>query len=317
MTIINKAKRRAGLYSAWTALSGAIVLAAFLLAGCATNYAGMALSGVTEPPASAQIKNFRGETLDLFWIDTTPNPEKSLFFVSGSGCASLIFFLRSYFRGFAPGYRIYAVQKPGVKPLDTGLLCSRDFNSHYTFDNLLGNNSAALASLPHGPFKTPVAIIGVSEGGSFAANLAAEHPEIKRLVVIGSGGMRFREELMTLAKRKSNGEHLRRKLDKVAADPNNPEATVLGLPHRYLSSMLDVDPVPAFLRVNQPIILIMGGNDDSVPVESTQVLQHAFAGAGKTNLDVRIVPGASHALTHDGKDLKPGLMADIGRFIEE
>lgn len=158
-------------------------------------------------------------------------------------------------------------------------------------------------------------MFGVSEGGGLAAELAAENPSIRHLAVIGDGGLTMRENLRILGRRRGKLEEMESGMAAVDADPGSLEKRLLGLPYRYFSSMLDVDPIPVYLRVSQPAYVVMGEKDESVPVESAYALRERMAAAHRTNFTIEIVEGASHALIRDGADLKPAIMRKIGEWL--
>lgn len=289
-------------------------LVSLLLAGCSTTYMGFARDALFSPPEVTTV-DVDGNRLEIFAVDTGPDPQQAIFFVSGSGCASLRYFQRSYFEGLVGSWRIYAVQKEGVSSLETGGSCSDAFRANYTYDILLERNAAALEWVKSRSPYGVSAIVGVSEGGTIAAALAAENPDIDRLVVIGSGGLSFRQMTGILAERQGRSDELAAGLAAVDADPANLRRDFMGMPHPYLASVLDVDPLPIFARVTQPTMLIIGEEDESVPVESARYLARSLEGRGSGNLTLAVVPGADHTLRRDGQDLKPDLMARLSQWL--
>lgn len=87
------------------------------------------------------------------------------------------------------------------------------------------------------------------------------------------------------------------------------------MPHSYLSSVLDLDPLPIFVRVTQPALLITGEDDESVPVESARCLKRRLSERGQTKITLMIIPGADHALRRNGRDLKPDIMTRLSPWI--
>lgn len=284
------------------------------LSGCVTNYAGFIAEAAIDPPATEVIRSASGEQLELYHVDTHANPKGTIFFVSGSGCVSLRYFFRWYFAKLPGSWRIYALQKKGVDPWSTGIGCSREFETHATATEIFVRNREALRWVTSQRGQVD-AVFGVSEGGGFAAELAAENPSIRHLVVIGSGGLTLREDLRILGRKLGKLEDLESGLAAIAADPESLEKRFLGLPHRYLSSVLDLDPIPVYLRVSQPAYVILGEKDEAVPVESAYALRDRLNAARRTNVTVEIVDGASHALMREGVDLKPIIMGKIGAWL--
>ena len=68
---------------------------------------------------------------------------------------------------------------------------------------------------------------------------------------------------------------------------------------------MDFDPAPIFARVQCPVLLFYGEDDEWTPTdESIAVWRRAAAAARNDDLKVAQLPGASHHPTlHDGRDL--------------
>lgn len=287
-----------------------------LLQACSADRAAMLVDGLADPPAVETYRDARGDAVDLYATDTAPAPREAIFFVSGSGCASLAFFLRWYFRTLGGSYRVYAAQKAGVERRSTGLACSQEFLDRSAYPDMLERNREALRRVAARHGGRVAAVFGVSEGGTIAAQLAADGPTARRLVVIGSGGPTSREELRLIGPRRGlPPEAVEAAFREVAETPDDVHATLYGMTHRYWSTMLDVDPAPMFLRARQPALVVMGGEDEDVPVESAYRLRDRMAEAGRRDFTLRIVEGASHTLTRGGEDLKPAVMREIGAWL--
>lgn len=293
-----------------------VFLMALSLGGCAGGYAAYMTDSLLDPPSVAVVSELTGESLELFAIDTEPNPRQALFFVSGSGCTSLRYFMRDYFRGLTGSYRIYAVQKPGVAQMDAGWNCSHAFLDRYTHDELVRRNREALRWVQSQWPGTLAGAIGVSEGGNIAAQLAAENPSIGKLLVIGSGGMPFRQVAQLLARKRNMTAQVDAALVQIDADPSNAQTLVFGMTPRYWSSVLDNDPADIYRRVKQPILLIVGEKDENVPVESAYFLRDQLRATGASRFMLEVVPGANHFLVRDGRDLKPEIMQRISLWLD-
>jgi pimeloyl-ACP methyl ester carboxylesterase len=77
------------------------------------------------------------------------------------------------------------------------------------------------------------------------------------------------------------------------------------------------DPMPYWLLVQQPSLIIYGAEDekDNVPVtESVRRLQHAFSTTRKQNFKILVIPGAGHGLIDHQKGT---LMAEFVRQLRE
>ncbi|ABD87590.1 alpha/beta fold hydrolase [Rhodopseudomonas palustris] len=292
-----------------------MVAMSLVLSGCAARYASFVSDAALNPPGVEAIGSPRGDTIDLYSIEIGPPPRSAIFFVSGSGCASLSYFLRSYLTGLTGSWQVYAAQKAGVPRSSPGLSCSDEFNDNYNFETLKERNAVALDEVirRHGEV---AGILGVSEGGQIAAELAQANPAVRHLAVIGSGGLSFRELARVLDARKGT-DTFQQAFAEVDADPANTRKSVLGYPHRYWSSVLDRSPAPTYLALKIPVLMIFGERDENVPVESARMLEERFRATRAKNFRLVVVPGADHVLLQDGVDRKPDIMTLISAFFRD
>jgi len=83
----------------------------------ACNRIGYVIDAVRDPAAREVVVTNDG-TYSLYSIATGPHgnagPDRVLYFIGGSGCASLSVYLTHYFRGFPGGYNVYALEKEGI-----------------------------------------------------------------------------------------------------------------------------------------------------------------------------------------------------------
>lgn len=287
---------------------------ALALGGCST-YATYLRDAITHPPKIEAIRTSSGQQIDLYSIDIGPPPRRALFFVSGSGCASLAYFMRAYFENMTGSWTIYAVQKAGVAKNDMGFFCSQSFNDHYYFEALRERYNAALRKVirRHGEV---AGVLGVSEGGDFAALLAQDNPQVRRLAVIGSGGLPWRAVGKILDAR-AGDDAFARTFAEITSAPLSTVKTALGYPYRYWSSIVDFDPAAVYLSLKIPILVVFGEADQSVPLESARFLEARFQEAGKENFQLLTIAGARHALIAGGKNLKPEVMTRLDAFFAQ
>lgn len=283
-----------------------------LISSCSSNYIRFFRDAAFNPPQVEELKNLTGERIDLYSIEVGEGAKEVIFFVSGSGCASLSYFMRWYFSGMKGAWKIYAVQKAGVSQSSAGVSCTRAFHDQYDFETLKARNDAALQFVAQRHGK--VSLVGVSEGGQIAGELAQDNPSVKALVLIGTGGLPFRKAGLILDS-KNHTDTFRNAFEAVEADPVSMTKKTLGWPRRYWSFLLDRDPLPVYLSLKLPILAVFGELDQSVPLESMLFMKNAFEQANKTNLEVRVVPDASHTLVANGTDQKPLIMAVVSEFL--
>ena len=67
------------------------------LAACST--VGYMSNALLDPPERATVADPAHGDLEIYSFDTAADPDRAIFFVSGSGCASLRYYLKQYFTG--------------------------------------------------------------------------------------------------------------------------------------------------------------------------------------------------------------------------
>ncbi|MFZ2405994.1 MAG: dienelactone hydrolase family protein [Methylobacter sp.] len=141
--------------------------------------------------------------------------------------------------------------------------------------------------------------------------------KITHLAIIGSGGYSMRKSLATLAHRGAIGFDADEGWNKILSDPRSIEQDWYGNPYRWWSDVMDIDPLPDFLKLNIPIIVGMGENDQSVPVESARFLDAKFKEAGKNNLTLKVYPEADHRLNGDGISHRDEFFRELSRLLQQ
>ena len=284
------------------------------LAASACNRIGYVLDAVRDPAAREVVVTNDG-TYRLYSITTGPSshtgPDRALYFIGGSGCASLSVYLTHYFRGFPGGYKVYALEKEGVSPGEFGFGCSAEFWNSYTLDRMTERNLDMLQFVMDRHGAALAGVIGTSEGGPIAIKLAASRPDIPRLAVIGAGGMTMREALTVLARRRNQESDLDSLLSQIDQDPLATDRFVLGMTHAYWTSVLDDDPTPDLKALRVPVLVVIGAQDQNVPVDSARkaaaVLRHG---------DLWEVEGADHVFNSPTGNRRAEVMQAVGQFFQ-
>lgn len=281
-----------------------ILLLAFTMSGCTTldrtahMYGNEAL-----PPQTFQYKGGGTSIYYSFTVGDAPQPDTAVFFYGATGCPSWKSVMPGYVSGFTVAARVFALNKRFVPDRSTGLFdCGRDFYLANNPDRWVADYSEFIAAQIRSITPKPknVVLVGVSEGALPAAKIAGLLPEVTHLAVIGSGGYSMRKSLATLKQRGAIGFDVDSGWKKIATDPRSIEKDWYGNPYRWWSDIMDIDPVSDLLKLNIPVIVGIGEQDESVPVESARFLASQFKEAGKSNLVLNVYPGADHRLSGNG-----------------
>ncbi|MCU7935579.1 MAG: alpha/beta hydrolase [Candidatus Thiodiazotropha sp. (ex Dulcina madagascariensis)] len=293
-----------------------LLLMLSILSGCASvRQVQYLLKSTTLPLDRLEAPVAAAPATTIYAFDSGSNPRHAILFLTGSGCASLVNYLRPYLNGLNEPFRIFALEKPGVQYRDSGWFCSEKFLAENYFEARRDRTLAVvdwLLSGDAGDFEK-VSLLGISEGGVIASEIAALRSGISSLAIIGSGGMPQRQALRILHARGKASVDIDALERQVAKTPGSLDSSY-GQTYRYWSSYFDVSPADALLHTSVPILVIMGTKDNSEPIESLDYLVRVFADAGKKNLDVKRLEGANHVLSRNGEDLKPGIMGMISEW---
>ena len=101
----------------------------------------------------------------------------------------------------------------------------------------------------------------------------------------------------------------------ISSDPQSIEKSWCGNSYRYWSDVMDNDPLPVFLRLKIPILLGIGEQDMSVPVESALFLKAKFEAEGKSNLTLMVYPGADHRLNGNGVSYRQEFFSELSHLL--
>lgn len=150
-----------------------------------------------------------------------------------------------------------------------------------------------------------VLLFADSEGGVIAPEIAAENKFVKRMIVMGNGGLSGVEKAhLILEKEKrtnikgyltNSGINTKEQLDSVLTDiKNNPVTgkSFLGHTYKYWNSYFFYDVDKCYDKLTIPIIVIAGENDMSIPIESITSLQQKFK--DNKNAEFHIIPKVDH-----------------------
>lgn len=293
---------------------------AFALSGCTTIQRTAHMYGNEAPqPLSFKYEDGGSSTYYSFIVGDASLSDTVVFFYGGTGCPSWKSVMPGYVSGLTINARVFALNKRFVPDRSTGLFdCGREFHLANNPNQWVADYSKFIeAQISSAAIKPKnVVLVGVSEGALPAAKVAGLSPVITHLAVIGSGGYSMRRSLATLKQKGAIQFDVNSGWEKIAADPRSIEKDWYGNPYRWWSDIMDIDPLPDFLKLNIPILLGIGEQDESVPVESAHFLETKFKEAGKGNLTLRVYPGADHRLSGNGVSHRSEFFAELGRLIQ-
>jgi pimeloyl-ACP methyl ester carboxylesterase len=153
---------------------------------------------------------------------------------------------------------------------------------------------------------TDICLFADSEGGELAPELAVENPLIRRIIVLGNGGLTGIEKVNILIDKEKkysyNGfltmsgiktkEDLDALLKEIKENPTN-EKCFLGYTYKYWNSYMFYDIDSYYEKLKIPALIVMGEKDMSVPCESAQYLKEKFK--SNPNFTVEIIPDLNHS----------------------
>jgi len=297
-----------------------ILLLVFAISGCTTLERTAHMYSSEAPlPQTFQYKDGGSSIYYSFTVGDAPQPDTAVFFYGATGCPSWKSVMPGYVRGLTVTARIFVLNKRFVSDRSTGLFdCGRDFHLANSPDRWVADYSefitAQISSIT--PKPRNVVLVGVSEGALPAAKIAGLLPEVTHLAIIGSGGYSMRKSLATLKQRGAIWFDVDSGWKKITADPRSIEKNWYGNRYRWWSDILDMEPLPDFLKLNIPIVVGIGEKDESVPVESALYLESKSKEAGKSNLTLNVYPGADHRLSGNGISHRSEFFAELSRLLQ-
>ena len=203
--------------------------------------------------------------------------ETVLFFVSGSDCTSMQYFLPQYFRGLegeSGPIRIFVLQKRFIEARTWArdAACSSEFIKADHFSQWLADQTEFIAArLDEMRREAPVrriVIAGVSEGGEVVPALARNLPGVTHAVIISNGGMDPLDayRLWLAGHAGSAASHALAALQTLAPPPSDPD-TVLdalgGRTWRYWSELAGLRHTENLLALSIPLWVAIGEADEA------------------------------------------------------
>lgn len=220
------------------------------------------------------------------------------------------------------------------------------------FDELADDALAGVRLLRGRPEidRARIGLVGLSQGGRIAPIAASKSPEVAFVVSLVSDAVTFPEQsfvemantarqlklppadvekvvaLNAAAGRFLMGgswdEYARMRRDMLQG-PAGKIAAGFPAVHdapawTFLRKVMTFDPLPYWMIIHQPALLIFGEQDeaDNVPVaESVRRLNFAFAAARKGNAQISVLPGLGHSLMSVEGQLAPSFVATLTEWL--
>jgi pimeloyl-ACP methyl ester carboxylesterase len=317
---VNSIVRRLTITEPLRVLRLFVLSLAFAMSGCTTleRMAHMYSSEAPQP----QIFQYKGGGSSVYYsftVGDSSQPDTAVFFYGGTGCPSWKSVMPDYVSGLTIAARVFVLNKRFVPDRSIGRFdCGQDFHFANNPDQWVADYSEFIAAQIDSSTPKPrnIVLVGVSEGALPATKVAGLLPEVTHLAIIGSGGYSMRKSLATLKQKGAIGFDVDAGWKKIAADPRNIENNWYGNPHRWWSDIMDVEPLPDFLKLSIPIIVGIGEQDESVPVESARFLASQFKEVGKSNLILYVYPCADHRLSGNGISHRNDFFAVLSRLLQ-
>lgn len=149
-------------------------------------------------------------------------------------------------------------------------------------------------------------IFADSEGGAISPSVANKTNAVKRMIIIGNGGLSGLEKInLVFEKEKrsnkkgyfiSSGIDTREKLNGLLSEiKTNPttEKYFLGYTYKYWNSYIFYDIDSDYEKLKIPTLVIVGENDMSIPVESVLVLKDKYK--KRENFSFHVIPDVDHS----------------------
>jgi pimeloyl-ACP methyl ester carboxylesterase len=146
-----------------------------------------------------------------------------------------------------------------------------------------------------------------SEGGDLAPEIACENNLVKRMIIIGNGGMSGTEKIKILLEREKkfnypgyltlSGIEKPEDIDSLLNEiKNNPttEKRFLGASYKYWNSYIFYDVDSFYDKITIPTLVIIGEKDMSVPPESVTHIKEKYK--NRSNFSCYIIPDLNHNL---------------------
>jgi hypothetical protein len=278
-----------------------------------------------------------------YYISRPSRPSSLVLYIQGSGCApafvemqpgdyaSTVFSLTTM--AHKGEHAVMIVDKPYAakrQPSEAGTAagCSAAFNQFFALEPWVRRIDLALRHALARPWVKGrrTLVIGISEGATAAAALAAADERVTDVALVGgSGPGQFFDFIAGAyasgpddAARVRGLQSLDAQLKEIQAAPEDGTKFAWGHSYKRWSSFFRSSSLGNLLKSRARVYLVSGMADTNVPILSTEVLYSELASAGR-DVRFRRLPEADHNLLPRGADFGqsfPLLEAEYARITD-
>lgn len=260
--------------------------------------------------------------------------------VEGSGAGSAFTKVGERINGGMSGWlasvaqedaHVLVVEKPGINLFDKhqgGNVegAPNSFLENYTLEYVTQAHVDAIRTILELPQVNSerVLIFGISDGGQIAAEISANLPEATHVAPLACGGPTQIFDYIMFASRPQPTDEpgdvekriadIYTSWDKIMEDPQSIEKFWSGHPYRRWSSFCASSTTDALLKTQAKIYLAHGALDDSVPVESFDVVVSTLRSKGRKIIAERL-EGLSHQFQSE-KEAEEQSYDNLDQLIE-
>lgn len=269
-----------------------------------------------------------------YYISRPSEPSPLILYIQGSGCdpvfveafqgdyASTVFSFTTMAKDNLVTTMI--IEKPHSSKTVTrkrgaAKECSDEFNSNFSANLWLDTVQVALNHAMDLAWvdDSKLLVIGFSEGATIASALAAQDSRVTHLGLVGASGpsqifdfhIRAYETGGDAEQILENLNAVENTLESILAEPDATGSLFWGHTALRWTSFFAMSSLENLKLSNAAIYLISGMADESVPIQSTELLFSELKAAGK-DIQFRRIPEAGHNLLGSGRNAKD-VEADI------
>lgn len=213
--------------------------------------------------------------------------------IPGSGCAGLAPIAAAYFRGLAHAdvtvlhkRHVRAGDWPAPRP------CNPRFVQADRMSQSLADAQAFMDAQPESIARTPVLLVGISEGAEVVPLLARRYRWVTMVALVASTGLDPRVSYRLQVLRAGDRRALPSLQDVEAQSGRLDSALLDGRTLGYWRDLLHWPVLEPLLALEQPVWIAFGGDDASLPLAGL----HQLARTATRPLCVAVFRGADHGL---------------------